>query len=54
MKELATAQDILEQSLCLNKYIKISNNTAYWKPWINAGIPYINDIMHNETFFILL
>ncbi len=35
-KELITTQYILEQSLWLNKYIEINNETVYWRSWINA------------------
>ncbi len=48
-KEPITTQDILEQSLWLNKYIEINNETVYWRSWINAGILHINDIVHNVT-----
>ncbi len=49
-KEPIATQDILEQSLWLNKYIEINNETVYWRSWINAGILHINDIVHNGTF----
>ncbi len=49
-KEPITTQDILEHSLLLNKYIEINNETVYWRSWINAGILYINDIVHNGIF----
>ncbi len=49
-KEPTTAQDIIEQSLWLNKSINIYNKMVYWKLWITAGIIYLNDITHNGTF----
>ncbi len=49
-KDPTTAQDILEQSLWLNKSINIYNKMVYWKHWITAGIVYLNDITHNGTF----
>ncbi len=33
-----TAQEILKQSLWLNKHITINNNCAYLKAWQNPGI----------------
>ncbi len=49
-KETITTLDRLEQSLWLNKYIEIHNETVYWRSWINAGILQINDFLHNGTF----
>ncbi len=49
-KEPIRTQDILEQSLWINKYIEINIETVYWRSWINAGILHINDIVHNGTF----
>ncbi len=49
-KEPITTQYILKQSLWLNKYIEINNETVYWRSWINAGILHINDIVHNGIF----
>ncbi len=46
-KEPIKTQDILEQSLWLNKYIEINNETVYLRSCINAGILHINDIAHN-------
>ncbi len=48
-KESITCQYILEQLLWLNKYIEINNENVYWRSWIDAGILYINDIVHNGT-----
>ncbi len=33
-KEPIKTQDILEQSLWLNKYIEINNETVHWRSWI--------------------
>ncbi len=33
-KEPITTHDILEQSLWLNKYIEINNETVHWRSWI--------------------
>ncbi len=49
-KEPITTQDIIEQSVWLNKYIEINNETVYWRSWINVGILHINDIVHNGIF----
>ncbi len=49
-KEPITTQDIHKQSLWLNKYIEINNETVYWRSWINTGIWHICDIVHNGTF----
>ncbi len=43
-EEASTAQDILEQCLWLNKSINIYNKMVCWKPWIAAGMIYLNDI----------
>ncbi len=50
-KEPTKAQDIIEQSLWLNKYIEINNKTLYWRSWINSGILHINVITQDEIQF---
>ncbi len=51
-KEPRTAQDILEQSIWINKDIIINNKCIYWKSSKNAGILYVNDIINktNHSF----
>ncbi len=43
-KEPRTVEDILEQSIWINKDITINNKCISWKSWKKAGILYINDI----------
>ncbi len=48
-KEPWIAQDILEQSIWINKDIIINNKCIFWKSWKNAGILYINDIINKAN-----
>ncbi len=53
-KEPRTAQDILEQAICINKDITINNKCIYWKSWKNAGILYVNNIVYKQDKWSLL
>ncbi len=52
-KQLISAQQILEQSLWLNKYITIKNKCLYWNSWKKAGISHINDIINQSNGNVL-
>ncbi len=48
--EHMTAQDVLEQTLWLNKYNKINSTMVYWKLWITSANLCINYIIHNGKY----
>lgn len=40
--------EIIMELLWLNDYIKIRNQTVLWHRWMDAGIIYVNDLLHPE------
>lgn len=53
-ESLETNQDILSQSIWFNKYLKINNDTVFYKKWCQAGVFFINDLINeNKSFFSL-
>ncbi len=47
-QKLQTINEIINQSLWLNEYIKINKRYVYIKNWENKGIRKISDIIHNS------
>lgn len=40
-------ESIKEEFLWNNKFITIENKTVWWKHWSNAGVNYVNDLVHS-------
>jgi len=48
-KEIATAEEILNQSIWFNSLIKIGNQTCGIKKWIESGIMWVSDLISEQN-----
>ncbi len=50
--EPSNLQDILQESIWLNRYITSEGSPLYWKPWVDKNILKISDLVNHEGIFL--